>query len=98
MFRAIINALNDTFPEKQLEAERLKLLIRSFEFIDGILYYEGKICAPQQNNRELLSLVHDSPLGGHFGFSKTLSRLDTFHWHKNSNIKQYSHPCATCRQ
>lgn len=51
---------------------------------DGLLFYEGRIfiafTSPMRN--DILKQLHESPLGGHSGYHKTLKRVQTdFFWH-----------------
>lgn len=98
-FNSIIEALNGKFPKDPVQAKKLKILLPSFLYSNDNLYFEENICVPRQNIREILRRAHDSPLGGHFRFAKTLSRLEKFHWLKEfSDVKQYCDGCLTCQQ
>lgn len=99
LFYHIINALDGKFATTNVEAEKLKNLLPSFRYNNGIMYFEENFCVPRQNIREVLWLAHDSPSGGHSGFSKTLSRFDKFHLNKTfSDIKRYCDGCTICQQ
>ncbi len=63
------------------------------------LLYEGKLCIPRTSVAPILQMAHDAKTGGHFGFSKTLSRVEKYHWrHKTSDVKQYVSGCFVCQQ
>lgn len=98
-FLKIVNALQGRYAEDKTDRYRLKALVPHFKLENGKLYFENKVCDPHQNIKEILRLAHDSPLGGHFSFHKTLSRLDKFYWAKKfTDIKAYFEVCMICQQ
>lgn len=98
-FSKIVNAQQGNYPDDETSRERLKALLPHFEFKQGKLYFENKVCVPRQKIKDILRLAHDSPLGGHFSFHKTLSRLEKFYWPKKfTDIKEYCEGCMTCQQ
>ncbi len=44
-------------------------------------------------------MAHDANTGGHFGFSKTISRLEMYHWRlKTRDVKRYVTGCLVYEQ
>ena len=51
---------------------------QGFTFYNGLLFYKGRLYLSDSNQdlkAVVLQQVHDSPLGGHSGYLKTLHRL-----------------------
>lgn len=72
-----------------------------FTFCKGLLFYRGRLYLGD-SSRDLktviLQQVHDSPLGGHSGYFKTLHRLQKdFYWSGlRQDLKQYVRECDVC--
>ena len=82
-----------------IQEERVRRLAPLFEWKDNRLWYESKLCVPRRNVREILQLAHDSTITGHFGFEKTMNRLEQFHWkHKSRDVRLYCQGCIVCQQ
>jgi hypothetical protein len=68
----------------------------------GLLLYKDKFCLGKEGNMKakVLALIHDSPLGGHLGYLKTLHRTkrDWFWQGMNKDIKAYIRGCDTCQR
>ena len=64
--------------------------------------YEVKLrlVVPQSFHREALLIAHDSTLGGHYGFKKTLHHAKTmFFWSSLlSSVKKHIADCITCQK
>ena len=46
-----------------------------------------------------MNAAHDSRISGHFAFSETLLRLQSYHWkHRTTDIEAYCCGCLTCQQ
>lgn len=95
----IFKALTGEKIKKTVDRHRASLLLPSFIIKEGLLYYRDRICVPRKCVRELLQLVHDCKVAGHFGFAKTLARLSGYHWrHKSRDVKRYCDGCVVCQQ
>ena len=67
----------------------------------GLLLYKDRFCIGKESGMKIkvLTLIHDSPLGGHSGYLKSLHRAkkDWF-WHgMKKDIKAYIRGCDTCQ-
>lgn len=79
--------------------ERISRVLQLFEINDNILYYEGLICVPRKNIKDIMDLAHDNMVSGHFGYTKTLARLSAYHWkNKAMDVFDYCRGCTTCQQ
>ena len=69
---------------------------------NGLLLYKGKIFLGLCDALKtvVLQQVHDSPLGGHSGFLKTLHRVQRdFYWPgMRSNVKKHVRECDVCQR
>jgi hypothetical protein len=68
----------------------------------GLLLYKDRFCIGKESGMKIkvLALIHDSPLGGHSGYLKSLHRAkkDWF-WHgMKKDIKAYIRGCDTCQR
>uniref|UniRef100_A0A2N9F483 Integrase catalytic domain-containing protein n=1 Tax=Fagus sylvatica TaxID=28930 RepID=A0A2N9F483_FAGSY len=68
----------------------------------GLLFYKDRFCIGKESGMKIkvLALIHDSPLGGHLGYLKSLHRAkkDWF-WHgMKKDIKAYIKGCDTCQR
>ena len=98
-FGPVVRALKDEWPENPKEAEKLKRMLPMFTMEGVKLLYNGKVCVPRKSVSTILHIAHDSRVGGHFKFAKTMSRLSNFHWrHKTRDVKMYVAGCLTCQQ
>ena len=89
-FGPIIRALRNEWPDNPKNRLKLEKLVPLFKLENKKLFYMNKVCVPRKCVSTLLQIAHDSQLGGHFKFAKTLSRLSNFHWrHKARDVKQY---------
>lgn len=71
----------------------------SFTYEDGKLYSEGKTCVPRRLVRYVLHAAHDVYICSHVGFTKTMGRVEKFHWrHKSRDIKSYVEGYQVCKQ
>ena len=72
-----------------------------FSVTNGLLLYKGWIYLGDKCKLKgkVLELVHDSPLGGHSGFLKTLHRAkkDWFWWGMKKVLKDYIKCCEVCQ-
>lgn len=97
-FRPIHAALCGSFPSKPVQREQLPRLLPHCCICQGILLNENKDSVPHASVRQILALAYDDRSAGHFTSSKTLSRLQNFHWrHKARNVEQYCSGCSTCQ-
>lgn len=73
-----------------------------FTLTVGLLKYKGRVWigANEQLQCQLISALHDSPLGGHSGFPVTYSRIkQLFAWpHMKASVKNYVAECTVCQQ
>lgn len=98
-FKPIVRALNGEWPETPKEKKRIEELLPMFKLEDDKLLCNGKLCVPRKSVSTILQMAHDSRVGGHFKFAKTMSRLINFHWrHKSRDVKKYVAGCLTCQQ
>jgi len=99
LFGPILKALEGKYPKDPKEKYRLEQLLPYFELKDRKLFYNGKLCVPRKSVSTILQIAHDSRVGGHFKFAKTMSRLSNFHWkHKSRDVKKYVDGCIECQQ
>lgn len=74
-------------------------LIPDFKVSEGRLLYKDKVRIPRRHVKEILFLVHDSKVSGHFAFQKTLHRVSHFHWkNKTNDVRDYCAGCTMCQQ
>ena len=72
-----------------------------FYRVDGFLFRENRLCAPQCSLRELLVReAHGGGLMGHFGVKKTLEVLhEHFFWPKmKHDVERICSKCITCKR
>jgi hypothetical protein len=69
---------------------------------DGVWFHNDRVFLSPTSSLIPLILAdsHSSPVGGHFGFHKTLSRIShSFFWPKlRQTVKEYLQMCAVCQQ
>ena len=98
-FGSVVAALDGEWPTDPKHRKRLEVMLPSFAKDDWRLLYKGKLCVPSHCRRQVLEMAHDSKVGGHFAFTKTLARLAEFHWkHKAKEVKRYCDGCSICQQ
>jgi len=98
-FGPIWRSFQGTMPEDPVQRERVARVQGLFRVEDGKLFYGRKVCVPRNKVRDFLFMAHDAKVAGHFGFAKTLSRLEAFHWkHKTRDVRQYCRGCQVCQQ
>lgn len=73
-----------------------------FSLQNGLLLYKGKIYLGRNCSlkSKVLSLAHDSPLGGHSSYLKTFHRAkrDWFWWGMKQDLKDYIKSCDICQR
>jgi transposase InsO family protein len=68
----------------------------------GIIRYKGRVWLGSSPDiqRQIISALHDSPIGGHSGFPVTYSRIKhLFYWKgMKQAVRNYVQSCSTCQQ
>ena len=92
---------NDNWLEKVKKLSK-KLPKEGFEEQNGLLYKDGKMFIPGYPDVKLTILKekHDNILGGHYGYRKTLQKVQqSYYWPKMSKeIKDYVESCDFCQR
>jgi len=100
----------DWWPQLQMEVKQdpfyasytSKNTSQSMTLRDGVWFHNDRVFLSPTSSLILLILAdsHSSPVGGHFGFHKTLSRIShSFFWPKLwQTVKDYLQICAICQQ
>uniref|UniRef100_A0A2N9FC87 RNA-directed DNA polymerase n=1 Tax=Fagus sylvatica TaxID=28930 RepID=A0A2N9FC87_FAGSY len=87
---------------KQLLGTLVQGQVKHYSLQNGLILFKNRIyLGPQCNLRQkVLSLIHDSPLGGHSGYLKTLQRAKRdWYWQgMKQAIKTYIKNCDTCQR
>jgi RNase H-like domain found in reverse transcriptase/Reverse transcriptase (RNA-dependent DNA polymerase)/Integrase zinc binding domain/Retroviral aspartyl protease/Chromo (CHRromatin Organisation MOdifier) domain/DNA N-6-adenine-methyltransferase (Dam) len=67
---------------------------------DDVFYVGTRLCVPRSLATQLLREYHDSPAGGHLGFSKTIAALTSKFWwpHMSRSVRAYVTSCGTCQR
>lgn len=98
-FADVFKALSGEDLKCSTKTARVSRLLGQFEIKDGILWYDSRICVPRANIKDVMLMAHDSVTSGLFGYSKTLERIDKYHWkNKSSDVHNYCKGCLTCQQ
>lgn len=60
---------------------------------------DHQLLVPKSQVKEVVSFAHDSPVGGHFGFRRTLQKVKKqFYWPNcSSDVEDYCRTCSTCQ-
>lgn len=99
LFGPILRGLQGDLPDDKVQRDRVSRLIPSFTYAEGRLQYGEKTCVPRRQVKDVLHAAHDVSIAGHFGFAKTLGRLERYHWrHKARDVKLYVDGCQICQQ
>lgn len=88
MFKQIFQALIHQFPTDTIQCGRIQRLVPLFKIEDGVLSYETKVCVPGRFVSNIMNMANDAQISGHFGFSKTLGRLQGYWKHKTRDFKK----------
>lgn len=98
-FGPILKALRNGWPQDEVKKNQVQMLLPSFRHERKKLFYFDKLCIPRKAVAKILELAHDSTIGGHFRFAKTISRLAKYHWrHKSRDVNNYIQGCLQCQQ
>lgn len=74
-------------------------MLSDFRWDGERLLYLGKLCIPRAAVSTILLMAHDANTAGHFGYTKTMSRLDNYHWrYKSRDVKKYVQSCLVCQK
>ena len=69
---------------------------------EGTIFFKGKLYIPELGGGrlDLLHRMHDDPLAGHFGYSRTLEiTRRNYYWpHMAKDIKEYVATCTQCQR
>lgn len=96
IYRALETGL---LPSDPIQRKRIESIQHRFKLHNGALLYDGKKCVPRKLVKRVLYLSHDTPVGGHFSFTKTLSRLNDFYWKsKTRDVERYCKGCQICQR
>ena len=104
------NGIKPTWSEISSESEQVKTLVSMWDRLvlrDGLLFrkffkddgedYHLQLILPQIKVQRLLEMAHDDPLGGHFGFDRTLKKLGAYYWvGMRKDVKSYCARCEPC--
>lgn len=73
-----------------------------FQISSNHLYYKSRLVIPDDSSlkAKILAEVHDSHVGGHGGFLKTLKRVsESFYWPQlKKDVKRYVQNCLICQK
>lgn len=76
--------------------------LEAYTLVDGIIRYKGKIWlgANQEIQTNVMSALHDSPIGWYLGFFVTYRRIKSmFSWPSMKGyIKEFVSSCLVCQQ
>uniref|UniRef100_A0A8C5PFE5 Gypsy retrotransposon integrase-like protein 1 n=1 Tax=Leptobrachium leishanense TaxID=445787 RepID=A0A8C5PFE5_9ANUR len=67
---------------------------------NGYVFRNNRIVVPQEARLHVLQYFHDTTIGGHTGFHKTLEVIKRSFWwpYMKKEIRAYVHHCPTCLQ
>lgn len=95
----LYQTFDNVWPDEKMQKKRVQLLQPAFTRRDNILWYESNKRVPRQAVGDILRLGHDSRTVGHFGFEKTLGRLERYHWSsKSQGCRIFCSTCGICHQ
>ncbi|CAL1396383.1 unnamed protein product [Linum trigynum] len=73
-----------------------------YAYRQGLVFYKGRIVLPPLSSlvTTVLKEFHDSPMGGHSGAQRTLSRISRhFYWPQmGRTVRDYVSSCDTCQR
>ena len=76
--------------------------LQSFEQRDGLLYFRGRVCVPDdaQLRRTLLREMHETEYSGHFGIRRTLDAVSRLYfWPRMSrDVRSFVQGCRVCQK
>jgi hypothetical protein len=68
----------------------------------GVIRHKGRVwlVSSEDIQRQIISALHDSPIGGHSGFPVTYSRIkELFYWKgMKQAVRVFVQSCSTCQQ
>jgi len=92
----VVKAVEET---KQAEVKMLR--DKEWREVDGVMYKEGKVYVPRDNElrMKIVRLHHDMPVGGHGGQWKTVELITWNFWWPGvtKEVKRYVEGCDTCQ-
>ena len=95
-FGPVVDGLDGKWPTDVMKKLKLENILPMFRKDGQRLLYNGKVCVPRRCVSTILGIAHNARVGGHFKFTKTLSRLSNFHWrHKARDVKTVSYTHLT---
>lgn len=70
-----------------------------FSVPDGVLYHGSQIVLPVALRQSVFYAAHSIPMGGHLGFSKTVSRISSSYWFPSlpSWVRSSVQSCQVCQ-
>lgn len=73
---------------------------REFQLVNGVLRHKGRICVPRKFQSLILREVHDLPLAGHPGISRTYKELKRNYWWAGmkETVTEYVRSCDICQR
>ena len=99
----VIDSESPNQPTSSSRVSRSRETIRdddpSFQFRDGLLYYQGLLYVPEGPCRlRVLQSRHDFPSAGHFGYNKTMELISRDFWWPQmwKTVKDYVTTCDIC--
>jgi hypothetical protein len=103
MHQVIDSYVDDAYSQKLLAALTVDISGSAlFTLHSGIIKYKGRVWIGATKNLQLqiVTALHDSPIGGHLGFPVTYRRIkQLFAWKgMKSHIKEFVAACSVCQQ
>jgi len=71
-----------------------------YEIIDDLLWWKGRLYAPENTRKRIIKSEHVSKVAGHFGTDRTLELGSrNLYWPKmEDNIRKYCNACDICQR
>ena len=84
----------------EIQSQREHESLEDYTWKEGLLYFKGQLCIPNELWKQILKEAHEAPLVAHLGYHKMLSSLkEQFFWPRmKKDILEFCKKCLVCQK
>ena len=84
----------------EIQSQRENKSLANYTWKEGLFYFNGRLCIPNELQKKILKEAHEAPLATHPGYHKMFSSLkEQFFWPRmKKDILEFCKQCLVCQK